>query len=82
MVKHHEHYQGKRLLWAKIEDGDGREKIIPVYLSTILEIENLKQPTQLLLGVSFQFWEQFLKSIKGKDQIFGVTWLLDSDRVK
>ena len=82
VVEHHEHYQGKRPLWTKIEDGDSWEEIIPIYLPTILEIENLKQPAQLLLGVSFQLWEQFLKSIESKYQIFGVSWLLDSNRIK
>ena len=51
-------------------------------MPAILEIENLKQPTQLLLRVALQLSEQFLKSLKVKDQIFRVTWLGGGNRIK
>jgi hypothetical protein len=82
MVEHHEHDQSQRLLRAEVEDGDGGEEVTPVHMPNILEIENFKQPINLLLGVPVQLRKELPESLEPHDRGFAISTLCGGRRVK
>lgn len=51
MIEHHEEDNRQLLVSSEVEYGNGRKKITPIYIATILEIENLIKSIELLFGV-------------------------------